>query len=327
MPPGSPLCIPHLSSAPAAYPSMANDAIAAHVAGHLIAGNIARPELWSAANRSATEFLRFVLEDWLDRPGRKRVERNFFLDIVLSHRMEPSDYDGDRTLPDPRRLFVTVHVDSAGYVVCGPTLQLLSNLHPLLPATFYRIFIASVETWVRVYDHRDALERVEQMREWIAQDADAEYEMPEVEKAIPAVVRKRPLSEKTVARLARECDHPDAAALLRTVLRLAEAAATGKRPTLSDDAYEQIGDCNPPVPALLTVFERHDAIEGCFDEEAQTMLEVTPEPNVIIPFSGVDPTSTLEGFRLLGCLTETLAAASDLIGRMPGNDSDESERE
>ncbi len=43
-----------------------------------------------------------------------------------------------------------------------------------------------------------------------------------------------------------------------------------------------LADCGEALPALLAVFEKNDAIEGQFDEESQGMLEVTPEPNLVI---------------------------------------------
>jgi hypothetical protein len=50
------------------------------------------------------------------------------------------------------------------------------------------------------------------------------------------------------------------------------------------------------------------------------MLEVTPEPNLIIPF---DPTHTVtvrDAFHVFGVACETIAAAGRLIDLMPGND-------
>jgi hypothetical protein len=53
------------------------------------------------------------------------------------------------------------------------------------------------------------------------------------------------------------------------------------------------------VPALLAVFEKHDAIEGCFDEEAQGMLECAPEPNLIVPLQSDDAASVRAAFQTL----------------------------
>lgn len=79
-------------------------------------------------------------------------------------------------------------------------------------------------------------------------------------------------------------------------------------------------DCGEPVPTLLAVFEPHDPIEGCFDEDCQTMLELTPAPNLIVPFNGEKREDVIHAFTILATACETLSCASRLIGLMPGNE-------
>ena len=79
-------------------------------------------------------------------------------------------------------------------------------------------------------------------------------------------------------------------------------------------------DANPPLPCLLAAFTQGDAVVGCFDDEAQTAMETTPHPNLIIPLQLSNPSNVRQGFRTLGVACETLAAASRLIDLMPGND-------
>ena len=43
-----------------------------------------------------------------------------------------------------------------------------------------------------------------------------------------------------------------------------------------------------PLPSLLVVFEDHDAISACFDEESQSMLEGSSEPSLCAVFSPTD---------------------------------------
>ena len=54
----------------------------------------------------------------------------------------------------------------------GPTLELLEKVHPQLPVTFFNLFVGAVNRYIRTYDHRDAEERAETLREWAAQEAD-----------------------------------------------------------------------------------------------------------------------------------------------------------
>jgi hypothetical protein len=50
------------------------------------------------------------------------------------------------------------------------------------------------------------------------------------------------------------------------------------------------------------------------------MMEVTPEPSVIIPLNAHDRESVRHAFRTFGVLCKTLAASSKLIDMMPGNE-------
>jgi len=50
------------------------------------------------------------------------------------------------------------------------------------------------------------------------------------------------------------------------------------------------------------------------------MLEVTPEPNLIIPFDPANTESVRETFHVFGVACDNMAAASKLIDLMPGNE-------
>jgi hypothetical protein len=50
------------------------------------------------------------------------------------------------------------------------------------------------------------------------------------------------------------------------------------------------------------------------------MMEVTPEPSVIIPLNAHNRESVRQAFHTFSVVCKTLAAASKLIDIMPGND-------
>jgi hypothetical protein len=206
-------------------------------------------------------------------------------------------------------------------VTFGPTLELLEKVHPQLPETFFNLFVGAVNSWIRVYDHRDAEERAEMLREWAAQEADADqYEIPDVEGSIPPCMRMTALDEDELARLKSKINDPLVTKLVEAALSLDHLSAQAKRPELDDDIGQQLSDCNPPLPCLLAMFAEADAVEACFTEEADGMLEVTPEPNLIIPFDPADTVSVRDAFHVFGVVCETIAAASRLVDLMPGND-------
>ena len=217
------------------------------------------------------------------------------------------------------RVYLTVEPESAGYVVLGPTLRLLNAVHPRFPATFADRFLGALNRWVGVCYYRDAQERIEMVREWYESDPEAEQvELPNIERSIPDAMRKRPLGERSLRQLMANTKNPEARRLMEGAMRLDRLSNQGKCPDVGEDARELLMDCGEAVPALVAVFEANDAIEGSFDEERHGMLEVTPEPNVLIPFNAEDAASASEAFSVLAILCETLAGASSLIGIMPG---------
>ena len=107
---------------------------------------------------------------------------------------------------------------------------------------------------------------------------------------------------------------------MESTIELDRLSNRSARPEISESARELLIDCGEPVPALLAVFEGHDAIEACFDEDCQGMLELTPEPNLIIEFNGETPQSVAEAFGILSTVCETLSCASRVMELMPGNE-------
>jgi hypothetical protein len=174
---------------------------------------------------------------------------------------------------------------------------------------------------LRIYDYRDAEERVETLREWAAQEPDVDqYEIPDVDGTIPPCMRQTVLNESELAHLKDKINNPLAIKLVNAVLALDHLSAQVERPNLDDDIAQQLSDCNPSLPCLLAVFAEGDAISAAFDEDARGMMEVEPEPNIIIPFDPTATESVQRAFHTFGVACQTIAAASRVIDLMPGND-------
>ena len=232
--------------------------------------------------------------------------------------LDPYGNDGDQ-VDVGGEMFLVLEPESAGYVVLGPALRVLESVHPRLPVTFFDLFTAALNRWIRVYDHRDAVERVDQLREWYEVDPDGEtVELPAVDAAIPGCIRKKwnPLKKRFVEQLAEKAKNRKARALLEAVMELSRTSLRGKRPEIGEQAQARLMDSNPPVPTLVAVFNKHDAIEGCFDEECQGMLECTPEPNVILPFRLENVEDVRKAFRLLRIICDVLRQGARLITAM-----------
>ncbi len=315
MPAGAGYKIPRLTGIPSEYRFVGGVESAAKLALTLISAGLADPCDWVRLGRDPFAFLAAALKTAVEKHGGNDLDSEFFMRLGLVSDLDPYACDRNEAgLQD--EMYLVLEPDSAGYVVLEPALRLLSRVHPRLPTTFFDLFTGALNRWVRVYDYRDALERVEQLREWYEADPDGEQvELPAVEEAIPVWLRRKwnPLKPRFVEQFLENTNNRKIRGLMEGALRLSRTAHRASRPNIGERAEARLADSNPPVPALVAVFNKHDAIEGCFDDEAQGMLECTPEPNVILPFRPDDPASVREAFQLLGVVCDVLREAAVLI--------------
>lgn len=317
---GSGLVLPRFGTVPVVQRLVADDRLAVMLAKALLELNIAVPGDWKRAEHDPTSFVRLTLERWIRAHCGPAIRHRFLLSAMISNC--PSDWaERDETRPNQLFLIVEPSEATCGCATFGPTLQLLENVHPQLPATFFHLFVGALNRWIRVYDHRDAEERAETLREWAAQEPDADqYELPDVAGSIPPCMRQAALDEGEIANLKKKINDPLAMRLVDAVVLLDHLSGQAEQPDLDDKIRQELSDCNPALPCLLAVFAEGDSIAGCFDEDAQGMMEVEPEPNIIIPFDPTDTASVQRTFQTFGVACQTIAAASRVIDLMPGND-------
>lgn len=311
------ISLPSLADLPAEHDFSTDDREVIGLAETLVQSDIAVPVDWERSGRDPTKYVLLILQRWIHDHGGAAIDRRFDVDVTLADRL--AEYSEARVREGT--LYLIVDPDSAGLVLLNPTVELLEQAHPSLPTTFFRHFVGSLNRWVRVYDYRDAEERVEMLSQWREGEDNAdEYEMPDVKGCTPKAIGTRPLSLSSLKALVPPVRDARVEALIKGLLELCEISKQAKRPDLTDEIGEQLMDSNPPLPCLLAAFSSGDAVMGCFDDESEMAMEVTPQPNVIIPLSLRDPVSVRQGFRTLGVLCRTLAGASQLIDLMPGNE-------
>ncbi len=317
MAPACEVVLPTLERIPLEQRFAGDDRELLSLAELLVKSNIAAVEDWEKSGRDAAKYVSLTLQRWAREHGGGAIDRRFDLDLTLSDRLV--DYADERG-PEGT-LYLIVDPDGAAPVQMKPTLELLETVHPRLPSAFFMHFAGSLNRWVRVYDYHDAEERVDMLREWYEGEEDREqYEVPDIEGCTPKCLKEAALSFRSLKELARGIGKPELQALIRGLVDLCRVSSRAKRPHFTEDMGEQLMDANPPLPCLLAAFTQGDAVVGCFDDEAQTAMETTPHPNLIIPLQLSNSSHVRQGFRTLAVACETLAAASRLIDLMPGND-------
>lgn len=318
MPTGTGVVLPQLAGIEPELQWVSDNRSLVMLAKSLVESGVADPDVWSRCDKNPSKYVLETTRRWIDQHGARQIGRRFDLHLTIA--------DTTLAYPDRKaedyRLFLIVDPDSAGYVVLTPSMELLESLDTRLPASLFHSLLGSLNAWVRTYDYRDAEEHAEILREWASSEDDSDgYEVPNIEGCTPKSLKQLPLNTQRIRKALTAASDPVTRRMLDSMLRLNAVSQRYNRPKVTEEIQEQLSDCNPPLPCLVAVFAEHDAVEGCFDEEAQNAYEMEPQPNLMIPIDVRSAASIKNAFQSLKGFCRTMAAAAALLEVMPGNES------
>lgn len=353
LPTALPTALPRLDGVPVRATLRREDGDAARVAASVLRTGIAHATEWAAlADTDDAGSPAAFLTRVLDRFVAEREGADLAADLMGLHvRLVSGDaLVGDSSSYCPAS---TRAAAAAAYYFCvsesspvalpvflGPTLAALEAAHPRLPATFYRLFADALGSWLRLYDHGDAA-MYREMREdeydmAVADAREAGEEPPPrpatIADAVPASLARRPLDDRSLARLLDRLDapggpHQAAARWVRDALALRRAAVAVPAPMYPDAFHHAMW--SDPLPPLLIAFHPDDAISAAFDEEYEFAYEVQRAPALLIPLplradgvSDHDDHATLDArvalaFRQFGTAVAVYRDALALVRRLP----------
>lgn len=271
--------LPTLDGQPVNYNHEVNGEMLFELCAALVRMGLGTPELWSECGEDSLAFARRSI---LNRIGNEAIQ---LLGRNVEYHLEITDVVGeDSTTLRAGQLAITIHCSGCAYLKIGAALRALEAEAEGLGAAFYWTLIHSFYRVMRIYDHSDAQAYEENLIECAEEDEPAnrdQYELPEVEKALPECIRRSLKQQSRQADLQYRrllCRHAGGryqswVQHVGSIAKLARIRTNSLRP----DDFD--GYCDgPPLPSLLMVFEEHDAVQACFDEESQHMLEGSSEP-------------------------------------------------
>jgi len=258
---------------------------------------ICRPSDWSGSAVDFVErgFSRFCRENGADKAKKVWVGDLRIADCLFElTEQERNQLEADSDEPS-QPLFFIGDYEAAASIPIGATLTALESEHDLLPAAFYQVLATNLYKWMRVYDYLDAQQHAEM---WMEDMSDEELQASVYRKVaieIPGCITQYS-KELTPARARDllEQVQPRRSSLRQLIQYILEMDDCGQGrehawpghltekdvPGISD----WLMDAESSRPGCLITWYEDDAINACFDEEAQHMGENGAcQPNVAIP--------------------------------------------
>ena len=294
--------LPQLRTVPTLYSHEFRAELLYDLCAALVREGLAGPELWQRSEGSSVVFAQRAI---MERIGEKRW--NFLKDNVEYHLSvsDVAEQDGYDVLLGKGRLAITIECGGAGYFKIGPAIEALEAKEAGLGAAFYWTLAYALYRVMRIYNHDDALQYEERMREYAEDDEEnrEQYEFPDVEKALPVCIQRTLKCDdhRRYRRIARRLLAEHRKGPFATWIEHVEKIGRLARLWMPTDSCfrEEGGYDSIPLPCLIVSFNEHDAIEACFDEEGNYMLEGSSEPTVGVVFSPEKPDEVRNAIRVV----------------------------
>jgi len=227
-------------------------------------------------------------------------------------------------------LYLVGDYEAAASIPIGATLARLETENDLLPAAFYQVLTTNLYKWMRVYDYLDGQEHAEMWMEDLNDEESEASVYRKVDLEIPACIKRhaKTLKYGRARNLLQEITpHASVArGLIRLLLEM-DAHGQGQEHAWPGQLNEKnvpgiddwLMDAENSRPGCLITWYENDAINACFDEEAQHMGENGPcQPNVALPIHLDKPNRELDEqvrrvFDHVGAMLRSLASAAKIV--------------
>jgi hypothetical protein len=264
----------------------------------LVRQGLGGPETWNRCEGSAVVFAQRAIMEALGEERWNLLQRNVEYHLSVS---DLAERDGEDVPLGKGRLAITVECGGSGFLKIGPAIEALEQEASGLGAAFYWTLTYAIYRVMRIYNHDDAFEYEERMKEYAEEeDNPGQYEFPEVEKALPECIRRTlkaggrigTVQARRLLAKHRNGRYRSWIERLRTLEWLSRVRLPSDPSFREDGGYDTI-----PLPSLVVAFKEHDAIVACFDEESQYMLEGSAEPSLGVVFSPCEPMEVRKAVR------------------------------
>lgn len=295
------LVLPSIYQIPTSYTHTTGEDSTLALARSLVKLDIGSREIWERHYGNLSLFIRSSLNQWLGDIGASQLQGSVDIDLAIV-----DDIQG----VEPKQkghLFILLETsDGCGFLRIGKELELLEKEQVGLGRAFYIVLMQTMNSWLDVYDVKNAEFYVERWRESIEMDVEGEsteeafqdycrandISFPDIDASTPPCVRNVSLNKES-RRLNRSIDllkkHRGGkyAEWIEPVLAMVELRKPKRGLNYQDVDVNEIWD-DGPLPNWVVPFDSHDPITQAFDDESQSMNEYMHAPTWIDSFDPTD---------------------------------------
>ncbi|MGC2259063.1 MAG: hypothetical protein WA474_21885 [Candidatus Sulfotelmatobacter sp.] len=323
---------PRIEGIRSRYCSRWDEGPAAVLGMSLLRLGICRPNDWSG---SAVDFVERGFRRFCSRNRAADAKKVWVGDLRITDSLfELTEQERNQVEAESEgmadHLYLIGDYEAAASIPIGATLTRLEAEHSILPAAFYEVFTTNLYKWMRVYDYVDAQEHAEMWMEDLSDEESEASVYRKVDTEMPACIKAhaKTLKYRRAKKILQEIrPHTGVAReLIRHLLEM-DARGLGREHAWPGQLNEKdvpgiddwLTDAENSRPGCLITWYENDAINACFDEDAQLMGENGPcQPNVALPIHLNKPAKELDEevrrvFDHAGAMLLSLAAAAEVV--------------
>ena len=295
--------LPSVEGVPLAYSHEFQAELVYDLCAALVRENLGTDEDWLKCGEDPLAFATRAIMVGIGEHRWNLLKRNVEYHLQVS---DVTERDGFDAALESGQLVVTIESSNAGYLKIGPAIEALEEEAEGLGAAFYWALTYALYRVMRIYNHDDAMQYEERMREYAEEEDQGngtQYELPEVEKALPECIREslthdykeRRLNDQHLLHRCGSGRYHSWIERLRKLEQISRVRLQSSPDFLQSGNYD-----SEPLPSLLVIFKEQDAITASFDEESQYMLEGSSEPALGVIFSPQKPDEVRHAMRVVG---------------------------
>jgi hypothetical protein len=305
------------------------------LARNLLLIGIGRPEDWEHSKGDPVAFMLRTVENAAAGFNRKAIDAVAHADILFGTSPYISSWH-ETEYDTPGRVFLAVEATQISIVYLRGTLDLLGKANPRLPATFYRMLLESVCSWILCYDESACEAFYEWRMEAYLEALESGEEGLEKPQSIATArgpwlaKRLKPLRPAKIdAAIESLKSGSQARRILEAARRLHDLAKARERTRPYCDMWDEYyPNGSFSVPFTILAFHEQDLVCQAFQSDEEDWMNGGEQqsPAFATAFDPNNPESITAGFEEFRHFLRMMEGLGELLALLPGCDGLEEQK-